>query len=844
MPYKFPSILGTTRINIDEAGATLLTPATGVYGTLGAYIQISFAITASGMGHDQNPETVFDRTFSFRWKYYTQQSSATPSLSSNGFRVKTGTAIAAAVPMEFFASNGVLAETNQNYEATLEVVSATVVAIVFRFYCTSEDPNYTPYFSNNINRLLASVNKGAYMELEAGSQFNLGNTGISIVATVSDFPEFSPPPPPYVSVTRGTTGASKEYWTPILMKWPGRNSGNTDYHLFLDEMDVTTFNGDVLAAKAHKDTALAHQRKYDDNFDVTASKLSSFEDNFFRFNFDKGAIVSFTATAVRAFLLRTDDITNEQHFLLDYHASIASIPASDTTQLNISGDIYNPASFTNGADYEVKFRVPGSALTYGATYRAIVILYGTTSGEIYSGISHELTADSHPNFYPKLDAFWADYFKESVQPGGIAAYHSAFRARFELHKRSVTDAFEYYGISGDWNNIQYVRGDVIKPGTESETTLTPETGTQPFLWVRGSGLLSGDDFTNTNDYMFGSFKSYIDEELLPYSAELEADYYVTVQWEVGVESSLPSGEAILLKCQYQQKIVARRWESEVGQPVTPPFALEMDLYRANAITIIPPGTKFVCGATEVLALVEKFDVLRAAGLDAFAIPETYAETNTNGNTVNANIKQRRSAFNGFIPAATNPVINAYDSLFSLNAVMGTNIDDSGVRIDIQELGLLQKFWFVMLARPDNPDGAPFIATTPTVTMVRDGSSMTTVTADFTAWRVAFDALLTGADTPIDFRINNFVTQSFSGLTAGGSGNPSGNADVCEVTIDHKKTPIKRVEVVYEIEGTITVSGDPHLVRFMVRGDMALPTAAGTIVVNINPTDWQVMDYDY
>ena len=148
--------------------------------------------------------------------------------------------------------------------------------------------------------------------------------------------------------------------------------------------------------------------------------------------------------------------------------------------------------------------------------------------------------------------------------------------------------------------------------------------------------------------------------------------------------------------------------------------------------------------------------------------------------------------------------------------------------------------FLITQYLDNTDETPFIATVPTVTMVRDGSAVTTVTADFTAWRAAFDALLTGADAPIDFRIQNFVTQNFEGVVAGGSGNPSGNANTCEVIVDQKKTPIKRIEVIYEIEGTI--SG--HLVRFMARGDFAMPTSAGTIVGLFNPTDFKIMDYDY
>lgn len=845
MPYKFPTLLvGLTRKHIDEEGTQLLTPALTLYGTLGAFTEFAVGITASGLGYDQKPETVFDRTFSFRWKFYTQQGSANPAPSANGFRLKTGGVVAAEAPMEFFASNGALLEPNINMSATLEVVSSTQVIIRWRFYHTSEDPNYAPFAVNNLNRLLASSNPGNYMELQPGSGFAVGATGVSMVVLVSDGPPTVPPSPPFITVMRSS--GAKEYWTPIQMKWPGRDVGNTQYAMYLDTFKVETLNGDAIALKTHKDTALPHQSRYDDNFDVVSSGISSFEDNILKFTFKPGAVVSFTITSVRVLFLRTDNVDNDQQFLYAYSASIAKIPASDTTQDNISiqGDIYAPASFTNGSGvWDVSFRIPGFALEFGATYRCICIMYGTTFAEVYSGISHELTANLHPNFYPKVDTYFADYFKETVMPTGIAAYHSGYRARFELHKRSITDAFEYYGITGNTDNLQYVRGDVVRPGTESVDMLTPDSGTPPFLWVAGSGLVAGADFVNTSEYMFGAFTGYIDEELLPYAAEAEADYYVTVQWEVGVASTLPNGESVLLKCQYQQKVVARRWENENGQPTPPSFVLSMGLYRADGMSIIPPGTKYVCGGNEIVAIVEKTGAI-GDPLDAFAIPETYAETDTNGNTVAGNIRQRRPAFAGFLPATTNPEINTYDAMFSDDGVFGAGIDDSGAKIEIRDLNPLQRHWFVMLARPDNPDASPFIATTPSVTMVRDGSLMTTVTADFTAWRAAFDALLTGADTAIDFRIQNFVTQNFSGITAGGGGNPTTSQDVCEVTIDHKKTPMKRVEVIYEIEGTITVSGSPHLVRFMVRGDFALPTAAGTITTFINPSDWKIVDFDF
>jgi len=677
MPYKFPSILTINRINIDEDGNTLLTPAISCHGTLGALIQVSFGISAEGIGYDQNPETVFDRTFSFRWKYYTQQNSGLPLLSSSGFRLKTGTAAAAAAPMSFFGASAQDAVMNTNHSATLEVIDEGQILIVWRFYCTSEDGNFSPYFVNNINRLLASKNVGNYMELEAGSEFSVGSTGISIVATVTDGPETIPPSPPYISVTRGNTGNSKEFWMPLLMKWPGRNLGNTAYHMYLDTCEVTTIGGEVMATKTHKDTALPHQAKYDDNFWEFSASLSSFQDNFFRFKFSKGAVAAFTATSVRAFLLRTDSLTNEHHFLEDYRASIASIPTSDTTQAQISGDIYAPASYTNGTDYEVKFRVPGTSLEFGATYRAIVVMYGTTFSEIYSGISQELVANHQPNIYPKAEVYFADYFKESVQPKGVSAYHSGYRSRIEILKSSVEDAFAYYGLTGNFDdNVQYVRADYVKPSTNNSSNFTPQDGQSPFEWNRSSGLVSGQDYINTFEYLLGAFTDFIDEELLAMADEVESVYYITIQWEIGIEFTLPNGGTNLLKCQYRQYVVARRWESEANQPEPPPFTLEMKLYRSDGVTEIMDGSKYVCGSPTILALVEKMDVLAGGGLDAYVIPETYAETNTDGDTTAANIKQRRGAFLGYLPAATNPAIIAFDAMFSNNGVIGSTIDDA------------------------------------------------------------------------------------------------------------------------------------------------------------------------
>ncbi len=840
MPYRYNSIV-LNRRNIDEDGNALLSSGTSVWGTLGAYIEIPFTVTASGTGADLKPETVFDRMFSFRWKFYTQEGSAPPAFSQNGFRLKTGLAIAAAQPMEFFSSNGTIAETNQNFSATLQVLSSTQISIVFRFYCTSEDPNFAPYSINNLNRLLASRNLGNHMELEPGGQFELGVTGVSIVTLVSDGPITVPPSAPYITVTRGTTATNKEYYTTLQMKWPGRNRGNTAYELYLDEFDVKNLNGDILAAKTHKDTALPHQARYDDNFTVTASSLSSFEDNIFRFNFNLDSGL-FTATTVRVFLLRTDKITNSAQFLIDYDASIAIIPASDTTQDQISGAIYAPASFTNGADYEVSFRVPGSSLQFGGTYRAIAIMYGTAVNEIYCGISHELTANDHPNLYPKADIFFADYFEESVLRPGLAAYHSAYRARISVDKTSLAPAFAYYGLTGDFSSVQYIRGDVVSPGTESPDNFTPESGTQPFLWVRSSGLLRGQDLVDTSTVLGGAFTGFIDEQWLPYADQSVGDYYASIQWEIGVESYAPNGEFYLLKCQYRQNIVARRWENEAGQPTPPAFTLEMSLFRTDETTPILPGTERFCGQRQIIALVEKSNALAGGGLDAYCIPETYSETNTAGDTVNGAIKQRRGAFLGLLPASTNPQIDAYDAEFSDNVVMGSTIDDAGILLDLAGLNQSQRHWLVALARPIYPNGIPFLATAADVDMVRDGSNMTTVTADFTAWRAAFEALLTGASTVYNFRINNFVTQNFAGVTAGGSGNPSTDPDICEVIIDHKKSPIKVIEVVYEIDGTMTATG--HDVRFMVRKQFTLPTSAGSISGTIVQADWMAVDFDF
>lgn len=842
MPYKYPSILTINRKNIDEAGAVLLTPAITVYGVLGTYMEITIGITASGNGYDLKPETVFQRTFSLRWKYYTQQGSSVPLPSSSGFRFTTGAAAAAAAPMSMFAANAQSAVMNTNHSATLEVVSTTQVIIVLRLYLTSGDENYAPYQNNNLNRLHASQNLGNYMELEAGGQFELGTTGISIVTTVSGAPPTTPPTPPYLFVTRGSTGTLQEFWMPIVMKWPGRNFGNTAYGMYLSEFDVKTRNGDLLASKAHKDTALAHQQNYDLNFIESASEVSSFEDNFFRFKFLAGAVASFTCTAVRVILVRVDALQNDKFFLLDYDASIANIPASDTTEANISGEIYAPAYFNNGAGFwEVGFRVPGSAFEWGGVYRAHCIMYGTTFSEIYNGISQELIATAFPNFYPKADIYFADPWMESILPKGIAAYHSPFRARIEIHKRTIADAFEYYGLTGDFDSsVQYVRGDVVKPGTENVDTIVVQNGIQKFLWLNGTGLVQGQDFFDSADYMLGAFTGFIDEEWLPYADEVEADYYVSIKWEIGTVAQVPVGEPVLLVCQYLQKIVARRWESEAGQPSTPPFTLSMGLYRADGVSIIPPGTNFACGGPEIVAIVEKFDVLAGPTLDAYAVPETYAEKDNAGNTIEGNISQRRLAYAGFLPAATNPAINAYDALFSDDAIFGGGIDDSGAKVEIQELSPFQRHWFAMVARPVNTDESPFIATVPEVEMVRDGSGITTVTADFTAWRASFDALLTGADTVNDFRLQNLVTQNFSGITAGVNGNPSTDPDVCIVTVDHNQTPIKRIEVIYDIQGTI----NGHLVRFLLRGEFALPTAAGTDTGFVNPSDWNIVDYDF
>lgn len=845
MPYKYPALLGTQR-SISEAGANLVPVAATLEGTLGAFVEITFRIDASGLPSDVT-STVFNRMFSFRWKMYTLPGSPNPAPSNNGFRLATGGAIAGAAPMEFFST--FQQEPNRNYSATLQVVSATRVDIVFRLYITSEDPNYAPHFVNTVNRFLASKNQGEHMLLEGDAQFNIGNTGISIVTLVSGFPSGPPlsPPPAFVTVTR--TNGGPEFTAPINLKWFGRDIANTAYAWRLDSFTNTTSGGQVIASKIHKPTGLPHQAKYDENFIVASSSLSPLEDNLMDLTFLVSGGTTTNMSAVRAWLLRVDDINGNTQFLTDYEASIASIPASDATQAQISGAIYAPASFTSPStsQCDVAFRIPGGELTVGARYRVLIVLYSTTAGEVWSGATQELVCDDYPNIYPKADISTADYFQESFLPKGIMSYHSAYRSRIRIEKASVNAFFSYYGVVGSFNTqVAYVKAQVVKPGTENTLTLTPEPGSEKFLWLRGSGLIHGDNLVNTTDDFYGEFVDYIDEELAAMAGAVSALYQITVMWEIGVESEMPNGDAVLLKVQYPQYIVARRWESEAGQPTPPNFVLTMGLYRQDKTTLIPPGTLQICNTDLVYALVEKVDALSTGTLDAYTIPETYAETDTSGNTVDANIKQRRGTFMGHIAASLNPEIDAFDALFSLNAVMGTTIDDAGVAVDIKNLSPLRKHWLAVIARKVWPDAVPFIADVVDVAMVRSVGDVTTITADFLAWWTSFNALLTGGpESPFNFRIINHVTQSFSGITAGAFGNPSTDDVQIEVTVDHNVYPqLLRIELIYEIEGTITVTGSPHLVRFFVRKTFTLPTSASTINDTIDPPDWHTVDFDF
>lgn len=838
MPFKYPALLATQK-NINEAGASLLTADYTLAGVLGAYFEITFKINASGTDAAGDPQNVFNKMFSFRWKAFTQTGGSTPPAPGTGFRLKTGDATAGALPM-VFASSSTQNGANTNMSATLEVVSSTQVQIVWRFYVTSEDDGYSPQFVQNLNRLLASNNTGGgYMTLKPGGQYELGATGISIITLVSEFPQTVPPSPAYELVTRENSSAN-EYFTPVALKWLGRDAGNTAFEWLLDSFINTTASGNIIAQSLHKPTGQPHQNKYDDNFIISSSSLSPLEDNFLVFTFKVAAGATTSMTTVRAIVMRTDDIDNVTQFMTDYEASVGVIPASDTGIGQINGAIHSPSSVVNSGSNQcvVSFRIPPAHVRTGARYRILINLYSTGTQDVYAGATHELLADDHPPFYPQADTLTADYFQESALPRGMMGYHSAFRSRFSLLKSSVENAFTYYDLTGDFDSVSYVKGQVMKPGTESVLTLTPDVGADKFLWTRGGGLQQGQNLVNTSTVFGGSFLDFIDEQWIAKSGAVDALWYISVQWEVGIESQMPNGDFVLLKCQYSQKIDARRWENEAGQPTPPPFNLTMTLYRMDGVTVIPEGTQFVCGNDEILALVEKSDALLT--VDAYSIPETYGETATDGTTTDQNIKQRRGAFMGYIPAATNTEINAFDALFSLNSVMGSTINDAGVRVDIHDLGTAQKFWLGFIARKVGTSEIPFIADTVDVEAVR-ASDATTITADFGAWWTAFVAEVGSSVSPFNFRIVNHVTQNFAGITDGAFNNPSSDDTQIEVTVDHELYPnLLNIDLIYEIEGTI--SG--HLVRFMVRKTFVLPSADGTISDTVDPADWYAVDFDF
>lgn len=842
MPFQYPALLATQK-NIDEAGTNMLTADYTLKGVLGAYFEITFKVNAIGVDAAGETQNVYNKLFSFRWRMFTQPGAAYAP-SPQGFKLKTGNAVAAAAPMQFQTSSTQNA-TNTNYSATLQVVSATQVQIVWRVYATSEDDNYAPQFINTLNRLLASKNSGGYMNIETGGQFQVGDTGISIVTLVSEFPTTLPPSPAYEIVKRQNSSAS-EYYTPVQIKWPGRALADAGFEWILSEFTNTTQSGNVIANKLHRATGQPHQAKYDDNFIVSSSSLSALENNYLSFKFLKADGASTAMAAARAIVMRVDDLSGYQQFLVDYEASIGNIPLSDTGMGQVSGAIHAPASVVSsgGTQCIVSFRIPPENLISGARYRILIVLYSTSTQDVYSGVSHEMTVNDHPPIFPFIDLYTADYFQESVLPRALMSYHSAFRCRIEIYKSSVDKAFEYYGLSGSFDaNVSYVRAQLMKPGTESAAVFTPDIGPDRFAWTRGAGLVRGQDYVNTFEYLFGAFVAFVDEEWLIKNNGVAATYYISVRWEVGIESTLPNGENVILKCQYDQKVNARRWEDEEGQPGTPAFDLNMQLFRADGVTPIPAGSQFVCGPGEILALVTKSNDLSGSGLDAYLIPETYAETATNGTTTDANIKQRRGTFLGYLPASQNPAINAYDALFSDNIVMGTTIDDAGIKVDIASMAASQKHWLVGIARKVWPNGIPFIGEDVTVEMVRAGD-VTTITADFTDWWLAFTALC-GAVSPYNFRIVNLVTQNFAGITAGAFNNPSSDDTQIEVTVDHEVFPqLLNIEVIYEIEGETDVSGVDHTIRFMVRRYFELPAADGTTSGTISPGDWKAVDFDF
>jgi len=826
--------------NIDEAGSDMLAAALGPRVVMGVRLQATFLINASGTDAAGDSENVYNKLFSFQLRLYSPQGSSTTPIQQ-GFKYKTANAIAGAADMQFQTSSN-QNEPNRNYSATLEVVSATQVKVVFDFYCTSFDQNYFPFSVNNLNRFLASKNTGGYMELNTGSAFDSGTSGISIITAVGELPLTVPPGPAFHTVT---FSGGNERFVPIFIKWFGRNLGSTDFSWILDSFINTTDSGKVIAEKLHRATGQPHQNKYDDNFILSSSSLSPIEDNYITAVFKVAGGTNTSMTSVRAMLLRVDDIDNATQFLNDYEASIGTIPASDTGMGQISGAIHAPASFVNLGSIQctVKFRIPSYHVKTGARYRVLFVLYSTALPDCFAGVSQELTADDHPEIYPNADIFTADYFQESVLPRGLMGYHSAYQSRIEIQKSSIANAFTYYGLTGSFDSsVSYVKAQVLRPGTESTTILTPEQGPEKFLWMNGAGMLQGQSFTDGATLFEGSFVDFIDEQWVPKAGAADSAYYISVQWEIGVLSTMPNGNPVLLACRYQQKIDARRWESEAGQPTPPSFNLTMTLYRLDEATLIPDGTQFLCGQDEVLALVEKSEDI--VGIDAYCIPETYGETTADGNTTDQSIKQRHGTLMGILPASVNPEINAYDALFSLNAVMGSTIDDAGIRVDIRDLGSNQKFWLVALARKVWPNAVPFIADDVPVVLVRDGGDITTITANFLDW---WSTLIvdTGSVSPFNFRIVNSVTQNFSCITAGAFNNPSTDDIQIEVTVDHNIYPqLLQIDVIYEIEGTIVVSGENHLVRFMVRKTFDLPTSAGTINDTIVTADWKSVDFDF
>ena len=838
MPFIYDSFLSAQR-NIDEAGTELFTPNLVLYATPGCFFEVRWKVNATGVNAMGDPENVKNKAFSFRWRMYAPQGVTGNPVPGQGFRLKTGNGdTAAAAPMVFQGS--LLQDApNTNFSATLEVISATQIEIRWRCYCVSEDPGYAPIYINNLFRLLSARNTGPYMDMPIGTAFEQASQGISITTLVSEMPITTPPSPAYLPVS------AKDLFAPVVLFWHGRKALNAGYQWILSEFTNTTSGGQVIAEKIHKPTGAGWNRNYDNNFIETSASLSPIEDNNLYFKFAVSDGTATDMTTVRAIVMRVDDIDNSAQFLADYEASIGVIPASDTGMGQISGAIHAPASVVNSgsSQCEVCFRIPPWHVIAGARYRVLIVLYSTGTQRPYSGVTHELTANDHPNIYPRADLFAADYFQEAAIPRALMAYHSAFRCRIEIEKASIANSFAAYGLTGNFdNNVSYVKASVVKTGRENAATFAASTGEDAFSWIRGAGLARGINFANGTETFGGAFIDYVDEQWTAMAGKAAPLYYISVQWEIGVESMLPNGEFVLLKCQYNQRINARRWESEAGQPTPPAFNMTMQLYRIDGTTIIPDGAQFICGQDEILALVEKNGDI--AGVDAYAISETYGEPGTSGNTTNAAIRQRRGGYMGYIPSASNSNINAVDALFSLNAVMGSTINDSGIRVDLKGLGATQKHWLAMIARPIYTSGIPFISDGVDIAAVRS-SDVTTVTPNFLNWWIAFTGLTGSSDSPFNFRVLNSATQNFSGIQDGAFNNPSISDTQIEIKIDHEAYPrLNSIDLVYEIEGTIDVGGDPHTVRFMVRKTALIPSADGTITTTITPPDWDIVDFDY